>query len=171
MKILKTIRDKDFGLDIPNPETYKERRAVRAIVFDKNNNIALIHASNNSYHTLHGGGIEEREGVIEALKRESLEEIGCEIKNIKELGIIEEYRNSHSLYQISYFFTAEVFGEKGIPQLEKEEIAEGYETIWVSVDDAISKLNSETSERHYGGKFMNLRNIICLKEVKRLLNL
>ena len=61
MKILKTIRDKDFGLDIPNPETYKERRAVRAIVFDKNNNIALIHASNNSYHTLHGGGIEERE--------------------------------------------------------------------------------------------------------------
>src|SRR3990167_2065115 len=103
MKILKTIRDKDLGLDFQNPSVYeREREAARAIVFDKDNNIALLHATNKSYHKLPGGGVEKGEDIIQALKREVLEEIGCEIDSIKELGIIEEYRNKFSLHQLSY---------------------------------------------------------------------
>ncbi len=40
-----------------------------------------------------GRGIEEGEDNIEALKRECMEEIGCTITNVRELGVIEEYRN------------------------------------------------------------------------------
>ncbi len=93
MKLLKTIRDKDLGLDFAEPSVYRERKASRALVFDKDNNIALLHAKNKSYHKLPGGGIEDGEDIIQALRREAMEEIGCEIDNIKELGIVEEYRN------------------------------------------------------------------------------
>lgn len=144
MEILKTIRDNDLDLNFEEPITYEqERRASRAIVFDKGNNVALLHATNKNYHKLPGGGIEEGEDAIQALKREAMEEIGCEIENIKELGIVEEYRNQYSLHQLSYCFTADIKGEKGTPQLEEDEIADGFETVWMNINDAIKVLESE----------------------------
>lgn len=168
MKILKTIRDKDLGLDFQNPSVYeREREAARAIVFDKDNNIALLHATNKSYHKLPGGGVEKGEDIIQALKREAIEEIGCEIDNIKELGIIEEYRNKFSLHQLSYCFTANLKGEKGTPQLEADELEDGFETVWLNIDDAIKTIENEKDLEHYDGRFITRRDLIFLREVKK----
>ena len=54
----------------------KFRKAVRAVVFDDENKVALINVLNRSYYKLPGGGIEESESMEDALKRECLEEIG-----------------------------------------------------------------------------------------------
>ena len=120
MKTFKTIRDIDIGSDIPDPKIHRERRASRAIIFDKDRNIALLHATNKKFHKLPGGGIKKGENIEQALRREALEEIGCNIKNIWELGAVEEYRNAFSLHQISYCFIAELQGKKGIPKLEED---------------------------------------------------
>src|SRR3989338_924942 len=168
MKILKTIRDKDLGLPFEDQAIYKqERKAARAIVFDKDNNVALLHATNKSYHKLPGGGVEKGEDIIEALKREAMEEIGCEDDNIKELGIVEEYRNKFSLHQFSYCFIANLKGEKGTPHLEADEIEDGFETVWLSIDDAIKTIENEKDLEHYEGRFITMRDLILLNEAKK----
>jgi 8-oxo-dGTP diphosphatase len=170
MKILKTIRDRDLGLNFEDPSIYtQERRASRAIVFDKDKNLALLDAKNKGYHKLPGGGIEKGEDIIEALNREAMEEIGCKITNAKELGIVEEYRNQFSLHQLSYCFIADLDGEKGVPQLEADEIEDGFEPVWLNIDEAIKILESEKNLEHYEGKFINMRDLILLKEAKKFI--
>ena len=96
MKTLKTIYDTDVGYNNPEPKEYKLRNAARAVIFDTDKKVALLHATKKSYHKLPGGGIEDGEDMQAALKRELLEEIGCEANNLRDLGIIEEYRNGRS---------------------------------------------------------------------------
>ncbi len=98
-----------------------------------------------------------------------MEEIGCEITNIRELGIIEEYRNAIPLHQLSYCYTADLVGEKGTPRLEDDEIAEGFVTEWLDLDSAIKTLESEKDTDHYEAKFMQMRDLLFLQEAKRQL--
>ena len=167
MEILKIIRDKDLGFNSENPSTYQDRKGARAIIFDKDNNVALLHAAKKHFHKLPGGGIEEGEDAIQALKREALEEIGCEIVNIKKLGIIEMFLNNESQHSISYCFTANVKGEKMEPNFTEDEINEGFEPVWLSLDDAIKTLESEGNIKHYWGKFIQTRDLYLLKEAKK----
>lgn len=170
MEILRTIVDADIGSDVGRPATLEERRASRAIVFDADGNVALLHATRKHYHKLPGGGIEAGEGIHEALRRETLEEIGCHITNIRDLGIIEEYRNKLSLHQISYCFIADVLGEKGEPHLEEGEIADGFDPVWMDLESAIQTLEAEDSIENYEGRFIRLRDLTFLKEAKKLLD-
>ena len=169
MNIIKTIRDTDIGSDFPTPNMFRERRAARALVFDGDKKVALLDATAKGYHKLPGGGIEEGESVESALRREVLEEIGCEIENIRELGIIEGYRNDLQLHQISYCFIADLSGKKGAPHLEKSEIEDGFETVWMTLDEAIAQLESETNIRHYEGRFIRLRDLTFLQVAKHSL--
>ncbi len=164
MQILKTIKDEDFGLSNPTPKNYRERIASRAIVFDKDKNIALPYVTKKNFHKLPGGGVEEGETITEALTRELLEEIGCSVNNVRELGIIEEYRNKFNLHQISYCFIADIVGEKGIPNLVGDEIVDGFEPVWMSVSDAIKTLESEINVEDYEGKFIRLRDLTLLQK-------
>jgi len=169
MKNLKIIKDEDLGLNNPAPAVYKERVASRAIVFDKEGNIALLHATKKNYHKLPGGGVEEGEDIISALKREVLEETGCSIENIRELGAIEEYRNKFELHQISYCFLADLAGDKGIPNLEEGEIADGFEPVWITMQDAIKTLESEANIEDYQGKFIQVRDLVFLRKAVAVL--
>ncbi len=165
MKIIKIIRDSDIGSSVPEPTEYKPRKAARAIVRDREGRIALLHATKKSYHKLPGGGVEEGEDIIEALRRECLEEIGCNIDNIQELGIIEEYRNgSDHLHQFSYCYTADLVGGKGQDKLEEDEIADGFEPEWIPIEDAVKVLEAEAGVEDYEGKFIRLRDLTLLKE-------
>jgi len=167
MKILKTIRDKDFGLNTQIPNLYKEYRAARGIVFDKKHNVALLHSKKIDYYKIPGGGVKEREEIIDAFKREMREEIGCRINNIQELGIIEEYWDKLAIHQLSYYFIADLDGEKGMPQFEASELEDDFEILWLSVEDAINILEKEiNSKNNYRGKFLNTRDIFCLKKIK-----
>lgn len=167
MNTLKTIQDEDFTLNYQPPISYKERRAVRAIVFDKDKRIALLYVTKKDYHKLPGGGMEEGESIIDALTRELLEEIGCLVNNIREIGIIEEYRNKFELHQLSYCFMADIAGEKGAPHFDEGEIMEGFEPQWMSVEDAIKILEDEIDMEDYEGKFIRLRDLALIKEAVR----
>jgi 8-oxo-dGTP diphosphatase len=166
MNLLLIIKDKDLGFDYPSPELYEEREAARAIVFDKEDRITLLYAAKKNYHKLPGGGVEEGEDVIGTLRREILEEIGCNIKNVRELGIIEEYRNKFVLHQTSYCFIADLDGEKGTPDFTESEMADGFEIVWLSLEDVIRKLRNEVNAEHYEGKFIHKRDLAFLEAAR-----
>lgn len=163
MKILATIRDSDVGSDFRSVVS-KERKAARALVFDKEGRVALLHATKKNFHKLPGGGVEEGEDVEGALRREVQEEIGCQIENLRELDAIEEYRGKFELHQISYCFLADLAGNKGLPELEEDEIVDGFEPVWMSLDTAIKTLEAEAPVENYEGKFIQKRDLLFLNE-------
>lgn len=170
MEIIKLIKDSDIGSDFPAPEEYVERKASRAIVFDKENKVALFYSTKKHYHKLPGGGLEEGEDIKTALKRELLEEIGCNVENIRELAIIEEFRNKFKMHQFSHCFIANVLGEKGIPRLDEGELAEGFITEWMDLNMAIKTLEDEGMVEDYQGKFIQIRDLTFIREAQKVLH-
>lgn len=168
MHVLKIIRDSDVSSDAPVPGQYTERKATRAVIFDTEMRVALLHVTNKGYHELPGGGVEMSESIEDALRRETSEEIGCTITNIRELGIVEEYRNEFAMHQVSYCFVAELLGVKGQPNLEADEIADGFVPEWMPINQAIEILESEVAVKHYEAMFIRLRDLTFLKEAAML---
>ena len=144
------------------------RESARAIVFDSDNLVAMLHATKTFYYKLPGGGIEAGETNEIALRRECKEEIGCDVEIIKELGSTLEYRKKYKLKQISYCYIAKVKGEKGTPKLEKDEEAEGFETVWLPIEEALQKV-IESKPTIYEGQYMNARDIALLKQAIKIL--
>jgi 8-oxo-dGTP pyrophosphatase MutT (NUDIX family) len=141
---------------------YKKRQAARAIVFDNEGKIALLHATKNFYYKLPGGGIEENETIEEALKRACLEEIGCNVEVVGELGFTLEYRKKYNLSQISHCYIAKLVGKKGTPKLEKDEIEEGFETTWFSLNEALEMVKN-SKPTIYEGPYMVTRDTLLLE--------
>ncbi len=168
MKLLKTIKDSDIfpelktGIEV---EEYKERKAARAIIFDQEKNVAILNVSKSGYYKLPGGGVEEGEDMIEALHRECIEEMGCSVKVEGEVGQIIEYRNQNSLRQVSSCYTARVDGSKGNPDFEQGEIDEGFQGMWVTLDEALD-LMKQSKPTTYDGKFIMVRDSCFLEAVK-----
>lgn len=173
MKLLKTIREKDIFLDgeLNNKESgYIIRKAVRAVVFDNDNKIALLKISKHNYFKLPGGGVEKGEDLLSALKRECLEETGCQIIVKDEIGKILEYREydpGGKLQQKSFCYLTSVDGQKGEPSFTEEEIKGGFQLLWVSLKDAINLLKTSKPDV-YIGKFIVARDLVFLLEIQNL---
>ncbi len=151
-------------------KTYRMRNAARAIVTDETGNVALLHIK-DGYYKLPGGGIEEGEDKITALRRECEEEIGCDVDVTGEVGIVIEYRKFLTLKQISYCYTARVKGEKGTPNFTELELERGFEAVWVSYDDALRLLeeSAQTATNMEGKLYIVPRDTRVLVEGKVLL--
>jgi len=166
MKLIGTINPKKLSAaDIKN---FRRRKAVRAVVFDDKGDIAILHVRKHDYHKLPGGGIEKDEKILEALKRECLEEIGCRIKVGKKIGVIVEYKDKFNVIQTSPCFLARVAGKKGLPKFTSREKSDGFKLKWMSLDAAIDVLKKDSPTDYHGG-FINKRDILYLKEVKKII--
>ena len=149
---------------------YRPRSAARGVVFDENNNVAILLVSNHNYYKLPGGGIEESEDKIEAFRRECVEEIGSDVEVIKELGPIVEYRSESSLIQTSYCYVGKVVGERKASAFTEHELSQGFEKpLWVTFDEAL-KLVSNSEPNNYSGRFIKERDTFVLNTVKQLGN-
>ncbi len=167
MEILKIIKDKDLGLIHKEGITYKKRKAVRAVVFDAENRIALLNVAQHEYHKLPGGGVEEGEDLMEALNREVLEEIGCNVEIISEVGRIIEFRDEFEQEQESLCYLAKNTGDKGSPDFTQEEASQGFNILWVTLNEAIKLLNND-APKNYEGIFIKARDIIFLNKAIEL---
>jgi 8-oxo-dGTP pyrophosphatase MutT (NUDIX family) len=148
---------------------YSAREAARVIVFDGNGLVALLHATKNHYYKLPGGGIENGETKEGALKRECLEEIGCNIEITNELGFTVEYRKRFQIKQTSYCYIAKLVGEKGVPKLEKDEVEEGFEPVWLPLADAIKKVKeSKPVATKIDGPYIISRDTALLESAAKM---
>lgn len=144
MKPILILKDQDiFPLDFthePNTWEQTKRVAVRIIVIDKNNRIALC---GTKFELLPGGGVEENETLEEAASREVLEEIGCKVKIQKYIGFTEETRDNGKRHQISHCFVTQVLGEKGAPQSTQQDEL-NMKVYWRDIEEALQILQGQT---------------------------
>ena len=56
--------------------------------------------------------------------------------------------------------------EKGQPDFTSGELAEGFELVWLSLDDAVAKLKKD-KPLNYEGKFIQERDLRFLEEAKK----
>lgn len=151
--------------------SYAVREAARAVVVDGDGNIAMLHVSNEGYYKLPGGGLEDSEDQITALKRECQEEIGCDIEVIGEVGSIVEYRKIFNLKQISYCYLARLKGAKGSPHFEKDELEDGFKELWLPYDDALRAISESKTTNFRGSAYMVPRDTLFLMEAGEYLKI
>lgn len=164
MRVLKVIHDQKPAV---RPDT-NERTAARGVLFDECNLIPLLYVSKYNYHKLPGGGLETNENPEQALRREALEEIGCQINLQKPLGQIIEYRGLWDMKQISEAYLGTITA-KGSPQLTPKENDEGFVTVWLTLEQALETLSNDQPQ-NYEGLFIQQRDLIFLKEAQRVIN-
>ncbi len=122
----------------------------------------------SGFFFLPGGGIEKNENPIEALKRECLEEVGCNIGNIQKIGTVTEYRDEEKQKRTNDCFRANVIGEKLEPTLAIGD-EKGFDVMWVDINEAITVLEnqkgaiSESTHNFYSRTFNTIRDLEILK--------
>lgn len=165
MNVICKLTDKDFGINEIEMKEPKIRLASRGIVLDKEGKIALQNKTKKNEFKLIGGGMENSENPEEAFKREVLEETGCEIEIIEELGIIEEYRSIKNFRQTSYIFVSKVTKDIHRLGLTKKEENEGAALLWVNPKEALEliidcydKLLPSNYNDLYETRFISLRD-------------
>lgn len=170
MKILKEISEGSLGLSNEFEtfgQHYELRKSARAILLNSHGEMATQWVKNDSYHKLPGGGVKSGESLEDALQREIIEEVGCDCKIIKPVGVTIEYRNQYKLLQISYCFVAVVDGEIREPKLEPDEIAEGQETLWMEPKLLLQKMSSDQPLK-LKGHFILAREKAFVEEFVRM---
>ncbi|HLC88508.1 MAG TPA: NUDIX domain-containing protein [Candidatus Nanoarchaeia archaeon] len=163
MELLKEIKDKEWPKD---ESTLKIREASRAALFDENGLIPLLFVSNYNYHKLPGGGITDGEDKLPALAREVLEEVGSKIEVTGEVGKIIEFRSRFNLKQISYCYIGKIIS-KGAPDFTEEELSHGFKIVWLSLGEAISKVEND-KPTNFEGSFIQKRDLVFLKRVEQI---
>lgn len=165
MNVIAKLTNEDFGLEPKKLENYHTRKASRGIVIREDGKIAIQNKSNKNEYKLVGGGIEGDEAPSIAFKREVLEEAGCEVEIVEQLGIIEEERSEINLKQISYIFVARVTNDTHKLNLTEKEKSEGAKLLWVEPKEALDliincydKLLPSDYENVYATRFVVTRD-------------
>lgn len=164
MKQLIEIHEQNVNPGAPSVDEsqFRTREAARAVVFDADGKVALLHVGKHKYHKLPGGGIDAGENIPTALARELMEEIGCEAEVTGELGEVIEHRNRFEMIQKSYCFTAKIVGEKGAPDFTEHELANEFSIVWANdLEHAIELLEADKPD-NYEGKFIKIRDTAIL---------
>lgn len=124
---------KQVGMD------YIARPGVYAVIENNDRQIAVIETSNGYF--LPGGGIDTGESVVDALKREVMEEIGYQSSILAEIGEAVEYIDAESEgkhYQIRSRFYKVQLGSKAGDGIEKD-----HQLVWLLLVDAIKLLKRQ----------------------------
>ena len=165
MELICKITDEDIGEKTINMENPKLRLGARGIVIREDGKIAIFNKSNKNEYKLPGGGLEGEEKPEEAVKREVLEEIGCEIEIIETLGITEEYKSLNNFKQISYVYIGKVLKDTKQLNVTEKEKDEGAKLLWETpekalelITDCFNKIVASKYASIYSTKFVVLRD-------------
>ncbi len=165
MNLICKITDNDFGYNYSEPVNPRVRLASRGIVLRSDGKIAVFNKSNKNEYKLPGGGRENDESPEETFKREVLEETGCIVEIIEDLGITEEYKSQNNFKQISNVFVGKVIEDTKELHVTQKEKDEGAKLLWETPEKALElitncfdKLVDSNYESVYTTKFIILRD-------------
>ena len=142
MRRLFTIDLKNYN---PNGEKFY-RPSIRGIIFDNDDNIAMIYSRKYHFYKFPGGGIEGNETHLETLAREIKEETGMTLipNSVKEFGEVLKVQNGDESgkdvihIQQNFYYTCKVEDEIGSQELDDGEKALDFVLKFVPIEEAIT---------------------------------
>ena len=138
------------------------RITARAIVKNQDGLYAVMYADKFKLHSLPGGGVEDGEDVLTALRREIFEETGCTCDHIEELGIVSENRAHQDFTSKSYYYVVTTEHTPEPIRLTDDEIANETTVQWHPLHDVVRLIcepNHTTTQR----KYLQARDMAALK--------
>ncbi|MCI8833110.1 MAG: NUDIX domain-containing protein [Clostridia bacterium] len=137
---------------------YRKRPGAYAIIVNKDDDkigIVKVITDEGVENFYLGGGIEEGETKLEALKREMIEEAGYTIKNIKELEEVGSYifAEDHGYIEVIASVYIAEFDKKVAEPIEKD-----HNVIWVKPEEYVDKMFREW-QTYIMEKFIEKRKV------------
>lgn len=151
-----------------------DRNVVRAIVFDEEDKFYFVRAVRDddfgkaTLIETSGGGVEENEELLDAIKRELKEELGVEVDVICKIGVVSDYYNLIHRHNINNYFLCKVksFGDK---KLTKEEMDDFHlSTLRLSYEEACKEYEDRANSKL--GKLISNRELPILHRAKEILD-
>ncbi|MGM9603157.1 MAG: GNAT family N-acetyltransferase [Faecousia sp.] len=146
------------------------RLTARAIVKNQDGLYAVMYADKFKLHSLPGGGVEDGEDVLTALRREAYEETGCVCDVVQELGIVAENRASLDYTQINYYFVVTTTHTPGENHLTEAEQDSRTVVEWHTFDEMVRLINEQEFDR-VQGKYLKARDVAALQEYSKWVEL
>lgn len=159
MELIVKLTDKEI-LGIEGLSRKPPRLTARAIVRNREGQYAVMYSRKFNLYSLPGGGIEEGEDPISALRREVLEETGCSCETIRELGIVEENRGTLDYTQINYYYLVEA-GREGQCRLTESEQKSETHVQWHNLETIYRLILNQNFDREQG-KYLQARDLFAL---------
>ena len=166
MKQICELNDK-IVLGTEGLSTKAPRLTARAIVKNQDGLYAVMYADKFKLHSLPGGGVEDGEDVLTALRREVYEETGCVCDEVQELGIVAENRASLDYTQINYYFVVTTTHTPGKNHLTEAEQDSRTVVEWHTFDEMVRLINEQEFDR-VQGKYLKMRDVVALQEYTKL---
>ena len=139
------------------------RLTARAIVRNQDGLYAVMYSDKFKLHSLPGGGVEDGEDVLTALRREVYEETGCVCDEIRELGIVAENRASLDYTQINFYYVVTTTHQPGQNHLTESEQASRTVVQWHTFNEMVRLINAQEFDR-IQGKYLKARDVAALRE-------
>ena len=160
MNLICELNDKIIlGTDVLSEKA--PRITARAIVRNQDGLYAVMYAKKFDLYSLPGGGVEEGEDVLTALRREVYEETGCLCNGIRELGIVSENRGTLDYTQVNYYYVVQ--GRRaGESHLTDAEANSGTEVQWHTLEEMRSLIENQHFER-VQGKYLVARDVAAIR--------
>jgi len=161
--IIAEIHPSDFGLpDSTQNDLYEIRQAMRVVIRNDQNDIALIYVQQGHYYKLPGTLFEDDRIYLDQLKKQLLTQIGTNVQINRAIGTIKEYRDALEQIQITYGFEGKLIGEIKSVDSNYSKINPCFELLWVTLEQAIFLIESYTGDK-YMGKYVSKRDATFLR--------
>lgn len=170
--------EKELMLELQDTEwpleyTDHDRNIARAIVYDETGYFYFVRAVRDDEFgkaTLietAGGGVEQGEDLITAIKRELKEELGVQVDVICKIGVVSDYYNLIHRHNINNYYLCKVksFGEKNLTQDEIESFH--LSTLKVTYDDAVREYERRANTKL--GRLVASRELPILHRAKEIM--
>lgn len=143
---LDILKDSDVfkNHEYDTPEKYEDRKTVKIVIKNNKGEIALVTNPIHNFFLLPGGGAESDNLEKEAI-REALEEVNHNVKIIKKIAELEEFRNRNAKHYLTTCFLAEAISENKEDLRTEEEKENELEVEWFKLIDAVEIMKNQVS--------------------------
>lgn len=156
----------------PFEYTDHDREIVRAVVFDDAGYYYFVRAARDdefgkaTLTETSGGGVENGEELLSAIKRELKEELGAEVDVLCKIGIVSDYYNLIHRHNLNNYFLCKVrsFGDKNLTQDEIESFH--LSTLKLTYEEAVNEYERRSDTKL--GRLVANRELPVLRHAKKM---
>lgn len=151
-----------------------DRNIARAIVYDESGQFYFVRAERDddfgkaTLIETAGGGVEDGEDLLTAIRRELKEELGVQVEVVCKIGVVSDYYNLIHRHNINNYFLCKVesFGEKNLTQDEIDSFH--LSTLKLSYEEAVQEYEDRANTRL--GKLVANRELPILHRAKEIID-